>query len=138
MAYFPEACDYLADNKKDIVALAEPQSGPTVTKYKSLALEHNIWLSLGGLHEHNPSEPDKIFNSHILINSQGSVVASYRKIHLFDMENKETGVRLMESDYVNPGTEIVPPVTTPAGKLGLSIVSLSKKIIIFEQLIYVP
>lgn len=49
----------------------------------------------------------------------------YRKIHLFDMDNKDTGVRLMESDYVLRGTEIVPPVPTPIGKLALSIVSLT-------------
>lgn len=54
----------------------------------------------------------------------GELVAAYRKIHLFDMDNKDTGVRLMESDYVLKGTQIVPPVFTPIGKLALSIVSL--------------
>lgn len=54
------------------------------------------------------------------------MVAAYRKIHLFDMDNKDTGVRLMESDYVLKGTEIVPPVLTPIGKLALSIVSLKQ------------
>lgn len=49
----------------------------------------------------------------------------YRKIHLFDMENKETGVRLMESDYVQRGTDIVAPVASPVGKIGLSIVSIN-------------
>lgn len=42
------------------------------------------------------------------------------------MDNKDTGVRLMESDYVLKGTEIVPPVPTPIGKLALSIVSLTE------------
>lgn len=51
IAFFPEACDYLADNKKDIVAFAESLDGPTVSAYKRLASEHAIWLSLGGLHE---------------------------------------------------------------------------------------
>jgi len=68
----------------------------------------------------------KIYNTHILINNEGQLVAAYRKIHLFDMDNKDTGVRLMESDYVLKGTEIVPPVSTPIGKLALSIVSLIK------------
>lgn len=56
----------------------------------------------------------------------GDLVAAYRKIHLFDMDNKDTGVRLMESDYVLKGTQIVPPVFTPIGKLALSIVSLKQ------------
>ena len=45
------------------------------------------------------------------------------------MDNKTTGVRLMESDYVLAGQKIVPPITTPIGKLGLSIVS-------FIQILY--
>lgn len=39
------------------------------------------------------------------------------------MDNKTTGVRLMESDYVLAGQKIEPPITTPIGKLGLGIVS---------------
>jgi len=67
---------------------------------------------------------EKIHNTHIVINNTGELVAAYRKLHLFDIDNKDTGLRLMESDYVLKGTEIVPPVCTPIGKLGLSIVSL--------------
>ncbi|XP_032671126.1 nitrilase and fragile histidine triad fusion protein NitFhit isoform X2 [Odontomachus brunneus] len=121
IAFFPEACDYLAENKRDIVAMAEPLTGQTVTSYKEIAAKNNIWLSLGGIHEALPDDAQKIQNTHILINNEGQLVAAYRKIHLFDMDNKDTGVRLMESDYVLKGTEIVPPVSTPIGNLALSI-----------------
>lgn len=57
-------------------------------------------------------------------------MAAYRKLHLFDMDNKDTGVRLMESDYVLRGTEIVPPLSTPIGRLGLSIVSFLENLIL--------
>lgn len=66
---------------------------------------------------------EHISNTHILINSEGEIVSTYRKIHLFDMDNKNTGVRLMESDYVLPGQKIESPISTPIGKLALSIVS---------------
>lgn len=121
IAFFPEACDYLADNKKDTVAMALPLSGATVTAYKEIAATYDIWLSLGGLHEALPNNTDHISNTHVLINNKGEIVSTYRKIHLFDMENKNTGVRLMESDYVKHGDKIVPPVSTPVGKLALSI-----------------
>jgi len=120
VAFFPEACDFLADNKKDIVAMAEPLTGQTVTSYKEIAVKNDIWLSLGGIHEASDNV-EKIYNTHILINNEGQLVAAYRKVHLFDMDNKDTGVRLMESDYVIKGAEIVPPVPTPIGKLALSI-----------------
>uniref|UniRef100_A0A0C9QIU1 Nit1_2 protein n=1 Tax=Fopius arisanus TaxID=64838 RepID=A0A0C9QIU1_9HYME len=134
IAFFPEACDYLADNKKDIVAFSETLTGPTVSRYKALAVEHDIWLSLGGLHERQSEGSPKISNTHVLINNEGSIAAAYRKIHLFDMDNKDTGVRLMESDYVVPGGEIIPPVSTPVGKIGLSIVSFTF-LISFKNLI---
>ena len=31
--------------------MAEPLDGNTVQRYKNLACEENIWLSLGGIHE---------------------------------------------------------------------------------------
>ena len=51
MAFLPEACDYLADNKKDIVNLADTLEGDLVKRYKELAAQEKIWLSLGGIHE---------------------------------------------------------------------------------------
>lgn len=121
IAFFPEACDYLADNKKDIVIMAQPLDGSTVANYKEIAKANKIWLSLGGLHEALNNSENRISNTHIVINSEGEIVSTYRKMHLFDMENKSTGVRLMESDYVLPGQKIEPPISTPVGKLALSI-----------------
>ena len=69
-------------------------------------------------------DKSKTQNAHIVINNNGEIVSTYRKIHLFDMENKDTGVRLMESDYVKKGCEIVAPVSSPVGNIGLSIVSI--------------
>lgn len=41
----------MAENKKEVIELAEPLNGPTVTCYKKLAAQNNIWLSMGGIHE---------------------------------------------------------------------------------------
>lgn len=121
MAFFPEACDYLADNKKDIVAMAQPLSGQTVNAYSEIAKCNNMWLSLGGLHEALQDNTSHIANTHVLIDNNGKIAGTYRKMHLFDMDNKTTGVRLMESDYVSGGNKIVPPIPTPIGQLALSI-----------------
>lgn len=121
VTFFPEACDYLADNKKDTIAMAQPLDGPTVTSYKEIARSNDMWLSLGGLHEALPNNEKCISNTHIVINNKGIIAGVYRKMHLFDMDNKNTGVRLMESDYVLPGQKIESPIATPIGKLALSI-----------------
>lgn len=65
---------------------------------------------------------NRVFNSHIIINSTGEISAVYRKIHLFDID-VPGGIRLKESDYTIPGNELVSPVDTPIGKVGLGIVS---------------
>ena len=58
------------------------------------------------------------------MNDSGSIVAVYRKIHLFDIDVKD-GPRLKESDTCIPGNQIVPPVPTPVGNVGLAIVSFA-------------
>ncbi|XP_011495549.1 PREDICTED: nitrilase homolog 1 [Ceratosolen solmsi marchali] len=120
VAFFPEACDYLADSTANAVSMSEPLNGCTIQRYKELAMRENIWLSFGGIHE-TVADKKKINNSHIMVNNEGKLVAVYRKIHLFDMDNKKIGVRLVESDYVEKGSEIIAPVSTPVGKIGLSI-----------------
>ncbi|XP_028172274.1 nitrilase and fragile histidine triad fusion protein NitFhit isoform X2 [Ostrinia furnacalis] len=122
MIFFPEACDYICDNKNDIVKFAEPiLGGNTVGKYRELAAKHKVWLSMGGVHEKDDSKPDKMYNTHIIIDSNGEIVQTYRKLHLFDVEIPEKNVRLKESDFSHPGGHVVTPVDTPVGRIGMAI-----------------
>ncbi|XP_026739798.1 nitrilase and fragile histidine triad fusion protein NitFhit isoform X2 [Trichoplusia ni] len=122
MLFFPEACDYLCANKKDAVCLAEPIiGGATIACYKQLAAQHNVWLSMGGVHEKDPSDPSKAYNTHVIIDNKGEIVQTYRKLHLFDVEIPEKNLRLKESDIAHAGGHIVTPVETPVGRVGLSI-----------------
>lgn len=103
-------------------------TGETVTAYRNLAKENNIWLSCGGVHESvvNSDFSDgtkKIYNSHIVINNDGDIVEIYRKLHMFDVDTPE--FRFKESDVVKPGNEIILPIHSPIGQLGLQIVSLN-------------
>lgn len=69
----------------------------------------------------DPQNEKKVFNTHVIINSDGEIVQTYRKLHLFDVEIPEKGVRLKESDYATAGKDIVMPVETPVGKVGMAI-----------------
>lgn len=44
----------------------------------------------------------------------------YRKTHLFDIDVKGAP-QLKESSFTKPGPEIIPPIETPIGRVGLSI-----------------
>ncbi|XP_049815190.1 nitrilase and fragile histidine triad fusion protein NitFhit [Schistocerca nitens] len=119
MVFLPEACDFIGESKDETFALSEPFPGPLMQKYCQLAKNNNVWLSLGGLHE--KVSPTKVRNSHVVIDSSGNMAAIYRKTHLFDVEIPDKGVRLKESDYVERGKEIIAPVETPIGRVGLAI-----------------
>ncbi|XP_030385271.1 nitrilase and fragile histidine triad fusion protein NitFhit [Scaptodrosophila lebanonensis] len=121
MLFLPECCDYVGESRPQTLELAEPLTGPTMSKYRELARSNKLWLSLGGVHEltgDNSSEC-KIYNAHVMINDQGEVAAIYRKMHLFDAETKD--FRLRESDTVAAGKSLERPVSTPAGEVGLQI-----------------
>jgi len=64
--------------------------------------------------------PGRLYNTHVLINDQGSVVEHYRKIHLFDVDI-QNGPQLMESRNTAAGDKLANLVQTPVGKIGLGI-----------------
>lgn len=121
MIFVPECADYISENRTQAVELAEPFDGQIVHQYRQLASKLKVWLSVGGYHE-KPTTGDvsRIFNTHLMIDDQGDIKGVYRKIHLFDVE-VPGGPVLRESEYVQPGTKIEPPVATPVGNVGMAI-----------------
>ncbi|XP_062367316.1 deaminated glutathione amidase isoform X4 [Cinclus cinclus] len=102
--------------------LAEPLHGDIVGRYRQLARECDVWLSLGGFHERGQDwdSTGRIYNCHLLLDNSGALVAVYRKLHLFDAALPGAPA-LCESSFTNPGQELLPPIPTPVGKLGLAV-----------------
>ena len=117
VVFLPECFDYIAENKTDSIKMAQSLEDSTIEYYKNLAKKKTVWLSLGGFHEKNLALESYIYNSHVIINSEGKLVSVYRKLHLFDVDIP--GTVLKESSVVTPGNKIENPVDTPAGKIGL-------------------
>lgn len=70
-------------------------------------------------------DASRVLNTHVVIDNTGNIKATYDKTHLFDLDIKGQ-VRLCESDYTIPGSHIIEPVETPAGKVGLCTVYFHK------------
>jgi predicted amidohydrolase len=97
---------------------AEPVPGPTSTRLSAKAKEHGIYLHGGSLIETTP-DPARFYNTSLLYDPSGELMAMYRKIHLFDIDVPDE-VTEMESRVVLPGDRLV-AVDLPDFRLGLSI-----------------
>jgi deaminated glutathione amidase len=75
---------------------AEAIPGRSSKAMASLARELKIYLLAGSVLEEIP-ESDKAYNTSLLFDPAGKLLASYRKIHLFDVD-LANGVSLRESD----------------------------------------
>ncbi|XP_069074380.1 deaminated glutathione amidase [Pleurodeles waltl] len=122
MVFLPENFDYIGKSTEETLNLAETLQGNLMQRYSNLARESGMWLSLGGFHEKGSDwEKDKrIHNSHVIMDNKGSVVSVYHKAHLFDVELVGR-VSLRETKFTIPGSEILPPVNSPVGKVGLAV-----------------
>ncbi len=99
-------------------AAAEPVPGPTSATLGALARESGIHLCGGSLLERVPGER-RAYNTSCLFDPTGTLIARYRKIHLFDVDLPGQ-VTVQESATRAPGTEVV-TTPTPLGTLGLSV-----------------
>ncbi|KAI8989311.1 nitrilase [Pilobolus umbonatus] len=118
MIFLPEASDFISRNREETLSLTSClDTSDFVLSMQEKAREESIWVSVG-VHETCTESINHVYNTHIVINEQGSIMETYRKLHLFNVDI-ENGPRLMESDSTKEGTSIVSPVATPLGVLGL-------------------
>src|ERR1035438_1516233 len=84
---------------------AETVPGATTTQMADLAKSRALTLHLGSLLEKS-STNGKFYNTSVVINPIGEIIATYRKIHLFDV-NVPGAIVHCESDVIVPGDEVV-------------------------------
>ena len=109
----------------DAAKSAETIPGDSTKFISNLARKNKIWILIGSMIE-NPRESEeqkirnqkKPFNTSVLIDPQGKIIAKYRKIHLFDIKLK--GKSILESSRNKAGDK--PRLTKIKNvKVGLSI-----------------
>ncbi|XP_060067830.1 deaminated glutathione amidase-like [Ylistrum balloti] len=120
MVFLPEAADFIGESKQRSMEMAESIEGETISNYRKLAQQTSIWISIGGFHEQgHENDSNRVLNTHVVIDDQGEIKATYSKVHLFDLDLGD--LRLCESDYTIPGDRITCPVSSPVGNVGLGI-----------------
>jgi predicted amidohydrolase len=115
LVVLPELFNCLGAHER-ISAGSESIPGPTATAMGQLAARLQITLLAGSIAE-RVAESDKAFNTSLLFGPDGRQLASYRKIHLFDIDLPGR-LTHRESDVMQAGDRLVAS-ETPVGKLGL-------------------
>jgi predicted amidohydrolase len=111
----PEKWNLLSGGE-ELLAGAEPLNGPSLSAARGWSRDLGIHLLAGSVAEQGPE--GKAFNTSVLIDPAGEDIATYRKIHMFDVE--VGGVSYRESEHEEPGEEIV--AAAAAGvTVGLSV-----------------
>ncbi|MCX8116294.1 MAG: carbon-nitrogen hydrolase family protein, partial [Burkholderiaceae bacterium] len=114
----PEYFAIMGLKDTDKVAVREqPGKGPIQAFLAAQAKKHGIWL-VGGSVPLECGEPDKVYNSCLVYNDKGRLVARYDKIHLFGLSLGAEQYR--EETTIKPGRRVV-VVDSPFGRMGLSI-----------------
>ena len=101
-----------------VQATAAPlEAHPAARFFQALAEEIGIWLLAGSMAA--DAGDGRIANRSLLIDPAGAIVATYDKIHMFDVD-LPTGESYRESEAFRPGGQAV-VAETPWGGLGMTV-----------------
>ena len=98
---------------KELANIAEKIDGEFVTSISEAAKQNSIQV-VGTLYEKSP-KPNRVYDTSFLVDKNGKVISTYRKIHLYDALGFKESVKLY------PGYSITKPVKTSIGKMGMMI-----------------
>src|SRR5713101_7611597 len=104
-ACLPEFWTYLGPYS-GFDAAAQTIPGPVIEGLQEKARKYKMIVHGGSIVERHPQLAGKFYNTSVLIDRDGEIVACYRKIHLFDV-NLANGEKHYESDRIAPGNDIV-------------------------------
>lgn len=111
---------------KELYSISETIDGNFVKQLRRSAKENNIFI-VSSIYEHsdsisttlkqnmkkkNNNDLYRVYDTVVLINNQGKLVSSYRKLHLYD------ALGFKESKKLLAGNKLFSPVISPLGKVG--------------------
>jgi predicted amidohydrolase len=108
LVVLPECFSFLGSREGEKMVAAEELeagTGPVMTLLAALCREHRIWIIGGGTPELVAGDTKRAYNTAVVVDPSGQLVARYRKIHLFDVDIPN-GATLRESDGTVAGDEL--------------------------------
>ena len=111
--YFPQYAEPLSPPS------SSPTTSPSYHALSSLAREANIYLIGGSIPEIDPST-NRLYNTSLTFAPDGSLLASHRKVHLFDIDIPGK-IRFHESSVLSPGDHVTLIDLPEYGKVAVAI-----------------
>src|SRR5438093_1594119 len=105
--YFP------AEQDPKWYATSEPEDGPTISRMREVAKQHNMVLIVPWFEE---AQTGVYYNSAVVIEKDGTIAGKYRKTHI-----PHVGPCFWEKFYFKPGNLGYPVFDTSVGRIGLII-----------------
>lgn len=115
----PEAFNFrgATDQRDVLAAVAEDIPGESTRPLLSIARRHRVFILAGTICEKTPASK-KFYNTSVLINPRGHILARYRKMHLFEAVIDQTVIK--EARHFLPGTKTALAAVGPF-KVGMSV-----------------
>ena len=116
----PYGCQYFPKYAETL--LPSPPSkdqSPSFHALSDLAKEAKSYLIGGSIPEYVP-DTKKYYNTSLVFNPSGSLIATHRKTHLFDIDIPGK-IKFIESEVLSPGNKVTIFDLPEYGKIGLGI-----------------
>ena len=122
LAVLPENFALMPKRGRDKAKFAEePGGGPIQSFLSAAAARHRMWIIAGSMPLVSPDiEHERVYGACPVYDREGVAQATYRKIHLFDVDLSDKQESYRESRSMYPGDDVV-TIDTPCGRVGLSI-----------------
>ena len=115
LALLPEMWEHIGPAAQKL-QFAGSLGGAQLGPLRDLCARLSLWCLAGSVAEKAPD--GRFYNTSALVAPDGSIAASYRKLHLFDVDIPD-GARYRESEQVAPGND--PPPVVRLGSLGVNL-----------------
>ena len=114
----PENYGFLGRESDKLPHAQSVEDGPFLEPLRKLAQKHRVGILAGSIPETGP-DAEHVYNTSVMIGTSGETLASYRKIHLFDIDIPGE-VSFQESSAVAGGTQAT-VVDFEGWRIGLTI-----------------
>ena len=93
----PDVVDQNGEEPNEVITQVH---SPSVFLLQQKAIQHKVYIVGGSIPE--VDDDNRLFNTCIVFNPKGEIIAKHRKVHLFDI-SVPNGITFRESDTLSPG-----------------------------------